>query len=554
MNKTKEKIKQLVILCLIITATLFTYQLQVHATLDLNSTEYDNSQGQIRVGLFFADKNKSSKSNAISSFEISAEKGMEVGYEFEGEFIKIYETNNNEHLMIRNDKYNDKVKLGPFHIQLGGAFDSYENVKAQIEIYKNKGMATYAAYDDSWYIWTGFYIDLNSAESDIINIKKISKQVDCSVILPSIENIVVSNGITGEPVLIFGDKNAFLQLKPKSIDGEFIFKINDEKYRGIIEVRRYSSSDMTVINILPLEHYLYGVVPCEIQWASHEEALKAQAVAARTYACYNLGKYLSLGFDVCSTVYSQVYGGYTNERESTNKAVDETRGEKLYYNEELAQVFFFSSSGGMTEASNNVWSGYLPYLQGVEDKYEEVDSKNYTWIKILTIDELQDILLSKGHDLGKVNGINIVNTSKAGRAIEVLVKGSKGNKVFLKSQCREVFNLPSQWYTISQDTDSVALTSSRGITVNAQIGGKSIVTKNGLISNQLGREVSILGNNNVLRKLTSVSNNYVFTGKGYGHGVGLSQQGAKGMAKAGFLYNEILEHYFSGIEIKKDSR
>jgi len=573
MTNIKAKINKFIVIYLTIILILFSSQIKAKAVSNESNPDINqntsNLSEQVRVGLFFKDKNFANSSTESSYFSVSAAKGLEVGYNSNGNFNKIFEIADNYSLIVRKDAYylikdnsikeykpssgniaNDN-KLGPFHIQLGGSCDSYETAKAKIEIYKQKGVNAYAAFTDSWYIWTGFYIDQNSAESDILNvINKNFGKGDHKVVQPSVDNIVINDGKSGQPIMIFGGKDAFLHIKPKVDNNQYIFNINGKNYRGTLEVRRYASSDMTVINILPIEHYLYSVVPSEIQWMSHPEALKAQAITARTYVYSNLGKYSSLGFDVCSTVYSQVYGGYAVERETTNKAVDETQDKKLYYNSELAQVFFFSSSGGKTEASKNVWTADLPYLQSVEDNYEDKNSKNYTWEKVLSVNKVRDIMVSKGNDVGEVDGIEIINTSEAGRVIELVVSGTSGDKVFVKARCRELFDLPSQWYTISTDADAVILSSSDQMRKNIQVVGKKVITRNGLEDNKLNREISILGDNNVIRTISSIPTSYIFTGRGYGHAVGMSQQGAKGMADAGFLYDEILQHYFLGTSIE----
>jgi stage II sporulation protein D len=198
-------------------------------------------------------------------------------------------------------------------------------------------------------------------------------------------------------------------------------KIGKSLYRGEVEIQRLTNSDMTIINVLPLEEYLYGVVPNEIGGGAPSEALKAQAVAARTYAYMNISKHSKYGFGVCNSIDCQVYNGLSSEIAASNKAVDDTANMVVTYNGNLAETVFFASDGGHTEDNENVWGGNgVPYLRSVEDKYESGNSYNYTWSKTFTLDELTQKFASK--NIGKVTSIEITKYSASGRPIELYVK------------------------------------------------------------------------------------------------------------------------------------
>ena len=172
-------------------------------------------------------------------------------------------------------------------------------------------------------------------------------------------------------IMVYGGTDGYMQVWPKQQNNPFVFSANGKKYRGFLEIRRYTDSDMTLINVVDLEHYLYGVVPAEIEANAPLEAVKAQAVAARTYALRSLGKNSKWGFDLMDTNSDQVYKGYDGERAYANQAVDETKGQKMVYNGALAQVFYFASSGGMTANVKEVWGSEIPYLVSVPDPYEQ---------------------------------------------------------------------------------------------------------------------------------------------------------------------------------------
>ncbi|MBQ9280537.1 MAG: SpoIID/LytB domain-containing protein [Clostridia bacterium] len=261
------------------------------------------------------------------------------------------------------------------------------------------------------------------------------------------------------------------------------------------------------IERIELDTYLYSVVQSEMGlyykasgMKSAErvplEALKAQAVASRSYAVYNILNASHVAdYDVTSTTSSQVYKSNANIDSLVKKAVDETSGQVITYDDEVACAYFFSTSGGYTESSENVWYAALPYLRGVEDEYEiEVDNNSF-WTARYTVAEIE----GKFPEIGNLKNVKIVEKSENGRVIELKISGSDASKILLKNGIRTSLGaskLKSQWFKVELDDDEI-----------------------------------------------------IFTGKGYGHGVGMSQNGAIGMALEGFTYDEILEWYYTDIEI-----
>jgi len=528
---------------------------------------------KIRIGLFFKDRSRSLNTE-VPYFDIFAEKGLEIGCSDGKKFESLIAVNCNNVVRVRKDSYfvskdntlieydpssdiknipdiPDGKKIGPFHVEINGSYTDYENAKSEADKITEKGVNAYPVYNNGlWYIWIGFYTDEKSALEDID--KTIGKELgnrDYRVITPNRNNIVVVSEI-GEVLAICTTDYGDFQIHPNNTNEPYIFNINGKNYRGIVEVRRLEHSDMTVINVLPIEQYLYGVVPCEIGWEAHPEALKAQAVAARTYTYNNLGKYLKTGFDLCSTVNSQVYKGYDFERKATNSAVDDTKGKVIYYNGVIAKVFYFSSSGGMTESVKNVWSSDIPYLQSVEDKYEAGNSHNYNWEKSLTAADINNIITSQGNAIGDILSINILKTSEAGRAIEVVITGRREEIVLEKARSRDFFGLPSQWYNITTDSDISAWDNNKKSTIKIHPSGKKVITGEGLKTINTNAKVFLLSADKNMVEFNGAPTMFIFTGKGYGHAVGMSQEGSKGMASAGFNFEEILLHYFTGTYIE----
>jgi len=498
---------------------------------------YPGIPEDVRIGLYFNDS-KTNQYTAVSSFTVDSENGLQIGNYADGRFVKLIEETSGSALTIKKDE--------AYHAKLGGNYESYEALKPKLEEYKSNGFNAYPVFADTWQIWCGFYKDENTMKAELGGVEEFS------VISPSVTRIVVLSS-DGNVKLMYDSTVGALRIYPVEGKSPALFRINGDSkkvYRGGIEVLRQTGSDMTVINVLPLEEYLYGVVPGEIEAGSPAEALKAQAVAARTYTINNLSKYKHLNFNLCTTTYSQVYKGYSAEHPATNKAVDETKGEIVTYNGKPAEVFYFSSSGGKTEDVKNVWGsdGY-PYLVSVDDPYESGNSWHYNWQVSYTAQKIGEIMAGRGYNLGNILGVYITKRSEAGRATELVVKGSKGEQVYKNSGTRSFLSLDSQWYEITTDSD-VSVLAQDGSTAKTQLNGKKVLTASGLQTINTSGSVSLIGANDTKKKVPSVPTIYTFTGKGWGHAVGMSQEGAKGMAKEGYTYKEILTHYFSGTKVE----
>lgn len=521
---------------------------------------------KIRVGLYF-NYSPERMNTAQSDFNVSAAKGTAVGFFKDGSFICVFEESSSNPVTIRKDSYYvikdgkyteftpsasytvQGSEVGPYHIKIGNDFADLGQALAQVNAYKNAGIKAYPVFTGVWQVWTGFFIDQLSAQQQITNLSAALPGVAACVIPPAADRIAAFDS-AGNARFIFGGSSGVFRIRPGQSNNPAVLTINNNMYRGELEVRRFSGSDMTVINVVDLEHYLYGVVPAEIEASSNPEAIKAQAVAARTYAVNNMGSHKSLDFDVSPTTYNQVYKGYKVETAASNKAVDDTAGKLVLYNQKPAEVYYFSSSGGMTEDVTNVWSADLPYLKSVEDKYESGKSWKYNWTVEYTAEKIKSVMLERNYNLGDILSVRITQTSKAGRATQLVITGTKGSKIYEKGSCRSVFSdFYSQWYTISTDAD-VSIKRYDGTNTTTQLGEKKIVTSSG-IRNVLsvGKNVAVVGAGSIKKTYPAVPVKYTFTGKGNGHAIGMSQEGAKGMAKAGYNYVQILQHYFTGTTV-----
>lgn len=316
--------------------------------------------------------------------------------------------------------------------------------------------------------------------------------------------------------------------------GGNIFKLNNVRYRGKL-VLTADGSGIRAVNDVDIDDYVCGVVPKEVSASWNIEALKAQAVISRTllYSSF-MGKHD--GFDVCATTNCQVYGGYDVETKNTNAAVEATKGLILTYNGKPAQTYFSAGNGGYTADSSDVWTASLPYLTEREDPYEKWNEiKGLSWYANVTKDEIKAAVQKYGKDIGEIKNVKITAASPAGRVTELTVTGTAGEYKFKKNAAAYALGLRSQFYTLSGG-NSIYTTDGEAATVfyaadadgSVKSAGAYVLDKDGIA------------------KIETVSEVYTFSGRGYGHGVGLSQWGAYEMADKGFTYEKILDFYYPG--------
>lgn len=356
------------------------------------------------------------------------------------------------------------------------------------------------------------------------------------------------------------------------------FSIQGKRYRGYLTFVG-NGTTMTAVNVVGLEEYLYGVVPAEMPSSYNEEALKAQALAARTYAMTKLGAHTGSGYQLCDTTACQVYKGYSTETAKTNEVVDETAGEIICYNGSPIEAVFSASTGGYTENSENVWYNAVPYLRAVPELGEYGDN---SWTLTLTLDQLDTLLQTKGENIGSARDIKITKLSTGGRVQELQIVGTKGTVTLTKENIRTYFSsacgsLPGKMFTIngkggdigvyggtSDAAVSASETTKSGLTGAIASSGITLVTE-GTLSDLNGKNLSV-GSGKTTSTVSSSSgeyevysvdistinskNTFVFEGVGKGHGVGLSQNGAQYMAQQGYTYEEILKHYYTGVTIE----
>ncbi|MBQ2891132.1 MAG: SpoIID/LytB domain-containing protein [Clostridia bacterium] len=360
---------------------------------------------------------------------------------------------------------------------------------------------------------------------------------------------------TGETLYSFDTVNYGLGVVPKEKDsGEQMMKITAKAtttYRGGFDFKSVSNG-ITAVNVVELDDYLYGVISREMSPSWPKEALKAQAVCARNFALSKLGRHKDSGFDLCNTVCCQAYSGVDYEAAGSYAPVDETSKEVLLYEDELVQAVYSSSMGECTEDVKNVWGSKVPYLVSVSNEYEDTANvNNGIWENTLSKARATEIMNSKGYNIGTVTDITALEYSEAGRVLRLEVKGTKGSEIFTKERCRTIFAEAtlSQMYTISGGGKV-----SYPVVYTLGAKGKQSVSLDKVYVLGAEGETSFYAvSDKTTQKLegATMGDDFIFSGQGWGHGVGMSQYGAKGMAEAGFTYDEILTHYYDGTHLER---
>lgn len=296
--------------------------------------------------------------------------------------------------------------------------------------------------------------------------------------------------IQNEGLALFPDRDEKLALLG-DVKGDFFG--GGARYSGQIRVWK-GEKGLYVVNELSLEDYVESVVAAEVGTNWEIEALKAQAVVARTYAVYKKNALSNQGtiYDLTSSVLHQVYNG-NNSQFKITFAVRSTESEILTYNGLPIEALYHSTCGGKTENPEEVFGRKIPYMRSVESRCDL--SPYWVWERKILLSEIEEAL-----KLSDVRGLNIASRTSTGRAKEIAVKMAQGNMLIKATELRKILGwskLPSTNFEIKEDGDSV-----------------------------------------------------IFEGRGYGHGVGLCQWSALQMAAEGKTYREILSFFYPGTEIR----
>ncbi len=335
-----------------------------------------------------------------------------------------------------------------------------------------------------------------SAASEIIRVAVSDDQP--LITLKSVAGLIVDGRPAGKKKSIASSQVGSRPVRAVS-KSPFI-ELNGKRYRGLIELRRRQNGLLLAVNELDVEEYLRGVVASEIPHDWEQQALKAQAVASRTFALYQKRMSGSRPYHLVSTVGGQVYDGRSGERREADRAVRDTEGEVITYDGEIIPAFYHSSCGGHTESAFELWGLDVPYLQGVDCECQRI-SRYGVWEKRFSAAQIATALGKIGYRMDGLSEAAIDGITPAGRVKQVVLRHAGG---------------------------SLSLAAER---FRSALGTTSIPS--------------------VFFELEVQGGELVISGRGMGHGVGLCQWGAQEMALRGYDYQSILAYYYPGTRLEK---
>lgn len=552
-----------------------------------------SSSEMVRVGLAYG-------SGALVSANLENNTGYGSGYRlgyFDADlnFVELAETDADEtqisivktqNVWVNGSSYTTSssggASIGCYHVLVEEGLRSYRQAAAEADEYRDGFVAW---IDGEYQVRAGAYLTQSEAED-------AARALGGTVVATSAFAVNVTRTGTNEILFQFdGGTERALGVMPDVTGASSVrtwFKGN--RYYGGFRYERIGGGDLTVVNIVDLETYIKGVIPYEMSNSWPLEALKVQAVCARSYAYVNIhsNKHGGYHFDVCSTTDCQVYYGAGSNSASyqandrTDQAVDETAGEYAWYNGQVIEALYSSSHGGASESVYNVWGSSLeqyPYLCGVVDPYEaDMDAQNSysSWTVSYTSAELAQRLQRYNYDASSGVQSLTLTYSDLGNVIQVRVNYNGGGSDTIRpSSMRSVFGLSSIRFTVNGQgaSSGTGTGSGGGLTVNgsSSLGNQNsytVISGSGALS-QTDQDglYAISGSGSIApagstassggstgtpagTQVTVSGSSYTFQGSGNGHQLGLSQYGARAMAERGFSYDEIIEFYYPGTYVR----
>lgn len=436
--------------------------------------------------------------------------------------------------------------IGCYHLQLPAAYESFDEALAAAG-----QVSGFPAWIGGTYrVRVGAYLTAEEAAAAL----GASGLADAVVVGTSAGGMSVVK--TGSCSILFqydtGAATGMLGVKPGLDDSvKTATWFAGYKYYGAFRYQRIGGGDLTVVNILGREDYINCVISQEMSDSWPIEALKAQAVIARSYAATCSTRHQSQGFDLCATTHCQAYPGMNRIGANTTRAAAETAGQYVRYGGEIAQTYYFSSDGGATEDAKNVWSEDIPYLKGVIDPWEAGVAgsiSGYSWAVTYTRTELEQKLRAGGRNIGDLASVR-VNATPMGNAKSVTFTDSAGKSWTIAGDSARIFlGVKSVRYRLEDGGGGYYVNG--GGTLPA-VSGAYAIDGSGNVS-QLGDGAYIItgsGTEQLQAPAGTSGSSYTFVGTGWGHNVGMSQWGANAMAKAGKTYREILTFYYTGVEV-----
>ncbi|NEU79294.1 SpoIID/LytB domain-containing protein [Nostoc sp. UIC 10630] len=420
-----------------------------------------------------------------------------------------------------------------------GTYRTFETAEDSANKWRSQGIEVEIAQPERWQVWAKRDVYSTPLLRRLLlqNIQTSNKDkvyLDTKVLkqLPQVSWVVDGKRYSPNDLEISTDKNLIRVNKSEKPE-------NARLYSGQMNLQPNAYGTYTLVNQVPLETYLRGVVPYEIGTDAPKAALEAQAILARTYALRNLRRFAADNYQLCADTHCQVYYGLNGAAAKTDQAIASTRGKVVTYKNELVDALYSSTTGGVTASFSDIWNGdNRPYLRPVLDaatnfwnlsKQSLADEKNFhkfiniqqgfneskwdafRWRRETRLEDiikdLQKFLQVKNSPHAKfktIQAMAVVKRSESGRILELAVKTDKSTFILHKDEVRSAFAAPTSTFFYLEPLNK----------------GKP----------------ELWG--------------YAFIGGGLGHGVGLSQTGAQNLAKLGWSSPKILQFYYPGTQIQ----
>jgi len=520
--------------------------------------------------------------------------------------------------------------IGGYHIEIDRNISSRSEVSAIMDSVAsslaNLNMYSFPAYVGGAYrIRIGHFASSNDAVSRMTSVSLLFQDENLMVASPSKTTLSLLDPTTNTIIFEYdrGESDSVLGTKPipSANQKEYIRTPAANLYGGVFAYDRYryeGTDGVSVINVLPLEDYVAGVLPYEISNSWPLEVQKAFAIAVRSYTIANLKRHeYSYGFDICNTQHCQVYKGVSRINDVVTKAVEATKGQVLTYDNKVASTYYSSSTGGVTVSAKEAWGGADEmYLVAVDTPWERYTNyANGFWTAEVSPTELLDYLKNtKGYSnlSGSINSVTVEKYAENSTYVyELKITDTNGESVIIQNtdkvrstlgaylkSANFVVGKGSVAYTEKVTSAPVPAVETPIADENhpdyASLGGLAVMTNDGVKEANSGTAAvitdggttsyegsgafvisdantnSYVGGSLVKFSETEVSpaeieegeiankiaraskeGNFIFVGKGWGHGVGMSQYGAKDLAELGYAFDYILDAYFPKTTIKQ---
>ena len=603
MNKRKKLIVRIIAVVLaalmLLGSISMIVQIFIFQAGAMSSAEYDNLT--IRIGMMYGNGVK-------ASFGVKSENGFTIGSidSEDNTFRSLWKTDasaleacTDNNLSLIDGIYKPAQSnfiIGGYHLEVNRNYQTEKDAAAAVDS-ANSSLRTAGIYSSVLYAFpvysdNGYRVRIgdfastasaNASKSKVVSALKTNDSI--SAVIPSSSAVTLINSGNNLIVLEFDRQDSAVGVEAIQQSADTVCPIvspNNNQYEGVFEFSRYGDG-IAVTNIVAIESYVAGVVPWEIGSGWHHEAQKAFAIAVRSFALSTLGKHQkAYGFDLCNGTCCQVYAGIGHLNDNVATAVSETRGVVASYNGKVANTMYCAVTGGCTVNASEVWNGTdYPYLRAVATPWEDYAShENGQWVSEVSPKELGAYLRgTKGFTelTGDIADISIDRyATNSTYVYQVTVTDVNGNQItrngtynvnslfakFVKSanfvvgKSGEIEGLLKKYPLLTAGgkqylsaQDDISILTPDGVKTFSAKDSLSVYTAEGKITlspdaYDVPEEANALLND-------PDNDNFIFIGKGWGHGIGMSQWGAKCLAEAGGTYEQIITSYFTGVSLNK---